>query len=65
MRSSVAESRAAGYERLLDQVRDSPDNSKVLAAAAKMLAGCHALETDENGIVVAARPTARQRLPTH
>jgi hypothetical protein len=48
MRSNSAAQRTAGYERLIDQVRAAPENAELLAAAARLVAGCHALEPDEN-----------------
>jgi hypothetical protein len=47
MASHVANERAAGYERLIEQARASPSDAELLAKVGSLLAGCHALESDE------------------
>src|SRR5262245_7135869 len=48
--SSVSSERAAGYERLIELVRTSPDKMDLLSAASKIIAGCLALEPDESSV---------------
>jgi hypothetical protein len=67
--SAAAGERAAGYERLLEQVLASPEDSALLAAAGRIVAGCYALEPDEpaaariRNALVAILPAVDRRLP--
>ena len=47
MASSSPVDRATGYERMLDQLRASPEKGELLAAISKIFAGCYGLEPDE------------------
>jgi hypothetical protein len=68
--SADANERAAGYERLIEQVKDAPKNRELLSTAATIVAACHALEPDENAAsrlraaLLSLLPAADQAVPS-